>query len=295
MSHTVMTEIHFLALDGGGTRCRAVICDRGGTERARVTGGSANLTSDFDAAHRNIEDVITYAYREAGMPEDARSSAIAVLGVAGAETGDAAARLSAQLSFAASKVVSDRDIAVAGVLGQTDGTLAQIGTGSFFVTRRSGVTRHAGGWGLVLGDECSGAWLGREVLRTTMKAHDGLGDSSPLTAEIMSEFEEDPYGVVLFARDASPADFAAYAPRLFAGAEDGDAVARAILRHAACELERVLTIIEDGAAPPLYLCGGVGERFVPLVSEDLRARVNRPKGDGLDGALSMARQLYRAG
>lgn len=99
-----MTEIHFLALDGGGTRCRAVIFDRGGTERARVTGGSANLTSDFDAAHRNIEEVITYAYRQAGMPEDARSSAIAVLGVADAETGDAAAQVNGVLPLADSAI-----------------------------------------------------------------------------------------------------------------------------------------------------------------------------------------------
>ena len=77
------------------------------------------------------------------------------------------------------------------------------------------MTRHAGGWGLVLGDECSGAWLGRELLRATLRAYDGVDAGSPLAETVMKDFDGDTSQLVLFARDASAADFASYAPRLF--------------------------------------------------------------------------------
>ena len=216
-----MQDVHFLALDGGGTGCRAMICGADGRELGRAVGGGANLTSDFEAACENILATISNAYEDAGLQAGAMSSGMAVLGVAGAEIGDCANRLQDRLDFAKLRVLSDRDTAIAGVLGEEDGTLAQIGTGSFFVTRRAGVTRHAGGWGLVLGDECSGAWLGRELLRSTLRAQDGLEDGSGLTETVLSAFSNNPQAIILSAQTASPADFAAYAPQLFSACEGG--------------------------------------------------------------------------
>ena len=292
-----MTELHFMTLDAGGTGCRVMISGQDGRQLATATGGGANLASDFEAACANITATIGNAYDAAGLPASTRSGGIAVLGVAGAEIGDAAARLEDRLGdrldFAKLRVVSDRDTAIAGVLGSQDGTLAQIGTGSFFVTRRAGVIRHAGGWGLVLGDECSGAWLGRELLRATLRAHDGLEDSSRLTQTIMSTFGGDTDAIVLFAQTASPADFAAYAPQLFSARETGDSIAHAILQAAAHHLERTLAVMEAGSRHPLYLCGGVGKRYTGIIGDAYRDRLARPKGDSLSGALSLAMALHR--
>ena len=292
---TPMTDHHFLALDGGGTGCRAMICDAEGREIIRMAGAGANLTSDFDSACQNIKDTISAAYRAAGMDEAAMATGIAVLGVAGAEIGDAAARLRSRLAFAVMDVVSDQDIAIAGILGHDDGTLAQIGTGSFFVTRQGGMNRRAGGHGFILGDECSGAWLGREVLRASLHAVDGVGDSSPLTDAILAGFDNDPHRIVMFARDASAADFAGYAPRLFSAAETGDGVADRIITDTVRQFERIVTRLEAGATPPLFLCGGVGARLIPLVSSPLRERIATPQGDGLSGALRLAQALHEAG
>lgn len=281
-------DLHFLALDGGGTGCRAVLFAPDGRELARGSGGGANLTSDFETARKNILATIRNTYKVLGLPENAMSAGIAVLGVAGAEIGDVATKLQARLGFAKSLVISDRETTSAGIIGQRDGTLAQIGTGSFFAHRHGGVTKHAGGWGLVLGDECSGAWLGRELLRTTLRAHDGVAAPSPLTESVMTEFNGDPARIVLFARDAAAGKFASYAPRLFAAKKAGDAVADAILGRAVQDLEHILTVMEAGSLPPLYLCGGVGEQYVQLVSDAFRHRIAQPAGDGISGALSMA-------
>lgn len=55
------------------------------------------------------------------------------------------------------------------------GALAGVGTGSYVGFLTGGSVRFAGGWGLALGDEASGAWLGREVLRAALMAHEGAG------------------------------------------------------------------------------------------------------------------------
>lgn len=86
-----------------------------------------------------------------------------------------------------------------------------------------------------------------------------------------------------------------YAPRLFAAAEAGDIIAGGIVTHAVRDLEYVMTAIEDGASPPLFLCGGDGERFIPLVGKAFRDRTAHPSVDGLSGALLMARELHETG
>ena len=272
-----------------------MLCAPDGRQLARASGGGANLTSDFRAACDNIRTTISNVYQAAGLPESAMSSGVAVLGVAGAEIGDAATRLEDRLRFGKLRVISDRDTTIAGILGRNDGTLAQVGTGSFFVHRRADVTRHVGGWGPVLGDECSGAWLGRELLRATLRAHDGVDGGSPLTESVLTAFDRDAHRIVLFARDASAADFASFAPRLFPADEAGDAVASAILARAIQDLERILTVLEAGSLPPLYLSGGVGERYARLVGDRFRDRIAPPAGDGLGGALSMAMALHAEG
>ena len=47
------------------------------------------------------------------------------------------------------------------------------GTGSIGWAMVSGRQHRVGGWGLDVSDEGSGAWLGREVLRQVLWAHDG--------------------------------------------------------------------------------------------------------------------------
>ena len=54
------------------------------------------------------------------------------------------------MPFSAVRVLSDREITIAGILADADGTLAQVGTGSFFVSRHKGKFKQVGGWGFSL-------------------------------------------------------------------------------------------------------------------------------------------------
>ncbi len=281
---------HIVAVDGGGTGCRVRLADRRGQALVGARGGPANLTSDFAGALANIRATIAAAYRQAGLPPEARAGDVAWLGLAGAATGDNAARLEAALGFARARVSTDCATTVEGALGPRDGLLAMLGTGSFFVRRAGGRDRRIGGWGYQLGDEAGGAWLGRALLARALLAHDGLAPHSPLTRALLDE-HDGPDGIVALARGASPGEIARLAPRLAEAAADGDPAAEAILSEAVAlicaRLDRLDTPGGDG---PLCLAGGLADIYAPRLPARFRARLTPPLGDALSGAISLARR-----
>ncbi len=288
-----MSERLILAIDGGGTKTRAVLTQSDGRVLAQVTGGFSNLTSDFEGSLQNIEAVISAVYEAAGVPLEARMNDVAIIGSAGANVGEVADRLAAMMPFTAVRVMSDREITVAGILADVDGTLAQVGTGSFFASCYKGQLKQVGGWGLQLGDDCSGAWLGRELLRLILRVHDGLVGKTDLLTWTLAKFDNNPSDIVLFGKTAKPQHYGEFAPIIFDAYEAGDRGAAMIIDHAVRDLETILRSIGAIQTGKIYLNGSVGKRYAPHLSEDFRHLVLPSAGDGLLGAVSLGRELLR--
>src|SRR5204863_821295 len=86
-------------------------------------------------------------------------------------------------------VVNDALIALVAGAGDNPGIVVIAGTGSIVYGRSAaGEAARAGGWGHMIGDEGSGYWIGREALAAVMRAADGRGPSTALTAEILRHF-----------------------------------------------------------------------------------------------------------
>ncbi|HOZ35100.1 MAG TPA: BadF/BadG/BcrA/BcrD ATPase family protein, partial [Tabrizicola sp.] len=161
----------FLGIDGGGTGCRAAVADASGRILGTGVAGPANLTSDPAGTRANILAATRAALAAAVGPDAGEAELtrlVAGLGLAGANTTGA----SLDLPFAKLRLETDAVTAVKGALWGGDGIVAAIGTGSVFASQRNGVIRQVGGWGLVLGDEGSGAWLGRSLLARALRAVD---------------------------------------------------------------------------------------------------------------------------
>ena len=289
----------FIGLDGGGTACRAQAELEDGQRSAVLTGGAANVTTDFDRALEQIAGVLTRAVEAAQTlaPGATLAAPRVVLGLAGASESGAAARLQAALPYPALTVCGDIDIAVAGALGAEDGIVLAVGTGSVLARQRGGQVLRVGGYGLVLGDEGSGAWIGREALRRTLHARDGLRPAGPLTDALWRSHGPLP-ALIGFARRASPADFAALAPRVLEHDRAGCPVAGAILDDGCGWLLHAIRHLQAGATDlPVVPLGGLG----PPLLERLRARdgaelhTRPPRGTALDGALSTARRAVPTG
>jgi N-acetylglucosamine kinase-like BadF-type ATPase len=70
-------------------------------------------------------------------------------------------------------VETDAFIAYMGAIGIQPGVLLIAGTGSIVIARNAaGQMCRTGGWGPVFGDEGGGFWIGREAVRTALRAED---------------------------------------------------------------------------------------------------------------------------
>jgi glucosamine kinase len=281
-----------IAVDGGGTSCRAVVADSGGARLGEATAGSANIATDLDAARDNIIKAVRAALREAGLPENRISESAAVLGLAGANVGDNAKRIAALLPFRISHVETDARIALQGALGDIDGAVAIIGTGSVFIARSRGRIRTVGGWGPVVGDFCSGSRLGRTLLEEVLRAYDNLRDSSELSRHILAGYNNDPGALVEFAQAAKPRDFAGFAPLLFDYADRGDPIGHAIVTDAVGLLEETLHLLIGDEDMSFCLLGGLASSYAKQLSPSLKSRERQPDGNALSGALSMAVAMF---
>ncbi|AGT09887.1 BadF/BadG/BcrA/BcrD ATPase family protein [Paracoccus aminophilus] len=271
----------FLGLDGGGTGCRAVLADAEGRVLGRGEGGPANIMSDREGALAAI-----MATAEQALAGRDPAEVTACLGLAGANISGARNWLGPMLPFGRVRVVHDAVTAVAGALGAADGIVVAIGTGSVFSRQIGGEVTSIGGWGPILGDEASGAWIGKLFLAEVLRSVDGLAPKTALNDLTLERFGG-AQAIVAFARTATGADFAREARQLLEHAADpaAEAVLEAATTHVVAAIDRLQT--EKGL--PVTFTGGLG----PIFADRLFGRWDqRPaRGNPLDGALRLALEM----
>ena len=283
---------HMIAIDGGGTSCRALVADGSGVMLGRGKAGSANIMTDMEGACKNIVAASEAACREAGLSPDVIRSSGALLGLAGANIGNYGERIRALLPFRRSIVETDALIALNGAIGTEDGAMAILGTGSIFMARSKGAIRSVGGWGFMVGDLGSGARVGRALLQEALLAHDNVHRGSPLTSEILRRFEDDPQTLVEYAHMARPGEFGTFAPLVFEYAERGDPIGNALIEGAVRSIEEALEAIMPPDCGRLCLLGGLARLYEPFLGPRFRKLVKEPRGDALEGALGLALQRF---
>ena len=277
-----------MGIDGGGTSCRALLCDEKLTPLGRGRSGAANIVTDFEGARAHIIEAATQALGEAGLSKDALSEVRAFLGLAGANLRDFGARMAAALPFARARVDTDGLVALQGALGDEEGLAAIIGTGSVFISRLEGQVRSAGGWGFMVGDTASGARIGRTLLQETLLAYDGIRPATALTDHVMARFDGDPESLVEYAQTAIPGAFGVFAPLIFEYYGKGDPVARRIIKAALGDISEILSAIMKDRPQPVCLQGGLGRIYAGLLPPPWRGRVRPPLGDATEGAAYLA-------
>ncbi len=270
----------FLGIDGGGTGCRAAVADASGRVLGRSEAGPANIASDPEGAAANILKAAARAVDAAGGGRVVAAG----LGLAGANAAGAADRLRDVLPFDRVAVVTDAITAVKGALGAQDGVVAALGTGSVFAVKRGGVIRQIGGRGLVLGDEASGAWIGRAILRRALRALDGLEPMTPLLAGLVQD-AGGADAVVAFSLQARPMDFAALAPQVV---ESDDPAALVVMNEAVADVGAAVAVLQGEDGLPVVFLGGLGTVFADRLAK--RFVIQAALGTALDGALLLARE-----
>ncbi|SDP65103.1 BadF-type ATPase [Pedococcus dokdonensis] len=201
-------------------------------------------------------------------------------------------------------VVSD---AVANLVGATGGlhpaAVVAAGTGAVaFGTDFATTWRRVDGWGHVLGDVGSGAWLGLEGLRVALRAADGLsGGSEALLGAGVDRFgPTESWPRQLMATLDAPERLASFAPVVTAAAPT-DPVAAGLCQRAGQGLGEALLAAATGlGSPHLVATGGVlvdGPVWSALVATLAAqgAQLAPARGGALDGALLLGRRLGEEG
>jgi len=132
----------------------------------------------------------------------------------------------------------------------------------------------------MIGDEGSGYWIGREALAAVMRARDGRGPATQLTAAMLAHFQVDDVSRlprIVYDREVPRMSVAAVGPIVQQAVEEGDAVATGIVERAAEELvlaaRSVAARLEmRGDAFTFYLAGGAF-KVVPWLATDLPRRL----------------------
>lgn len=290
MTKTQTTVI--VAADGGGTGSRAAAGTVDQGMLAQASGGAGNVHSDFEGAIANLTGAIAEALTKAGLSDTPLDQITAHMGVAGAHSEVEMAVVADALPYGRSSVTGDRMTSVRGVLGDTDGYVVALGTGTIVARQHALEMRTVSGWGFDLSDQASGSWLGHQILRLAVLAEDGFRDHTDLTRLVL-ERHGGLVPTVHFSADAVPGDYAPMARDVVAAARDGDPFALALMREGAAFIERGLTVLGFEAGDVLALAGGVGPHYAEYLPEQMTRSLVEPRGTALDGAFAIACQAAK--
>lgn len=307
---------YYLGVDGGGTNCRVRLADENLKTLAEVKNGRSNLQiDDGEPAFKAISDGTRDVFKAAGLDYAETANTWACFGMAGGRMDSARAEFAARpWPFAGVKVYDDIDIAHAGALDGGEGGVIIVGTGSAAMSIVDGKRHQAGGWGFPIGDQMSGAILGRELVRYAVEAEDGLVDASPLTRAVIAHLGGDNQAVMTWSFGANyevriagldgsdgyddlligraPAEFGRLMPLFIEHFEQGDPVARKMMDIQLGYIDTYVRWFQSHNAKVMAIVGGFGERLFPILQQRYGNFVALPKFEPLHGAVILAKQNF---
>lgn len=283
--------MYFLGIDAGGTKCRARLVDVTGRIIGNGCSGPANVRIGVSNVFSVLQTAYNQAISEAKLDALEIKSINAGIGIAGIGRIGALEEMRAQpFPFHSISLCNDGLIANIGAHSGLDGGIVIIGTGSIAVGRVNGKNIRIGGYGFPASDEGSGAYMGLQAIRMTLRAYDGRLSHSILTDALFHKFDREVRSVICWMDKASATDYAALAPLVMKAAEEGDSIGGSIVRRAAHHIQLMVHSLYASGVPRCALTGGLSERIMPWLSPEVRAKIFKAEGDSLDGALHLARQ-----
>ena len=254
-------------VDGGGSKTRVILADSDGNHLADVVGGgSAMRPGGGDHSAGVIGNLVRQAMSEAGTEDRLRVLLVGVAGVGRPAENRALTVALEDLELADEVIVQgDGEIALTDAFGAGAGIILISGTGSIAYGRSPNrVLARCGGWGPAIGDEGSGAWIGRRALAIVASAADGREPATALTGAILTAAQvNEPSELVPWGIAATPKELAALAPAVFNVASAGDVRANALVGLAVEELVLHVRALglklfgDERAAIPVAFSGGL--------------------------------------
>lgn len=257
-----------LGVAGGGSRTVAIVANEKGRVLGRGESGPATQhTIGLAPATSAIRTASLAAIDDAGLVPQALSAAyFALAGVDRPVDRQVMAGAVASIGLSCPlRVELEAAAALAGATGGRPGVVILSETGSIaFGEDATGRQARAGGFGPMLGDEGSGFDIARRGLVAALRAEDGRGPATRLSERIRQRFMLDRISDLINLVYGNPAplgraEIASLVPLVIEVAQEGDGVARELLRVAGRELGlagvAVLNQLDWAGLPSIPLVG----------------------------------------
>lgn len=262
--------MYVLAIDGGGTKTSAVICDELGYIYAKVVTTRSNPTAmGVQYFKSTIHDILQNLQQQNPQVFAAIDSCFAgMAGVKELQAEKVVESIVRQYVPKTVPVIVDNDALIAlyaGTLGQA-GIVQIAGTGAITMGYdREQHFHRVGGWGYLFDDEGSGYDLGIQMLKAIFQSYDGRGDPTALTDVVLRYFsvENVPQLIECIYGEEHPRTvIAPLSKYVFVEAEKGDRIAIQIIEDACKKYYVAIKACyahmtwEEGKVP-VVLVGGV--------------------------------------
>lgn len=243
--------MRWLGVDGGGTKTAFTLYDENMSQLDRFELPTCHYAQ---VGYAGMQRVLTEGVQQAeasGLLGDEYGIGFGICGY-GEGVESSAAIEDAVLGAAGDhpfSLVNDVESAWAAGLDMQDGIVIIAGTGSIAYGVCEGRSMRCGGWDYELGDEGSGGWLGKELLRAFTRQSDGREAPGAILDLVRRELGiADDFEVIEFAQQnmASRSRISQLAPLVAEAARAGDPSAHTILERAAQEEAAMVDAIVRG-------------------------------------------------
>lgn len=280
--------MRWLGIDGGGTKTAFTVYDDMLAQQIRIVLPTSHYAqAGLEGMRRVLTEGVEQA-RATGLLGEDFGIGFSICGYGEDAQADAAIDTAAReiADGHPYTVVNDVEAAWAAGLDMADGIALIAGTGSIAFGVRSEQRARCGGWDYEIGDEGSGGWMGKELLRAFTRQADGRDARGPLYDLVRSELGlHDDFDIIAFARETLPdrTRIAALSQLVSRAAQQGDESAQDIFARAAAEEADLVGALvrklfadrtgDTGTVPVAYIGGTFNAG--PLILEPLAAALPR--------------------
>lgn len=282
----------YLGVDGGGSKCKAIVVDENNTILGTGIAGPGNPLHGFEQATNNIAESARLALIDAGLGNLPLSSVKAGVGLAGVNLPVLYTQMQDWMHpFKEMHLATDLLIACLGAHDGQDGAVMITGTGSCGFVHVDGESQIVGAHGFPHGDKGSGAWIGLQAIKQVLLSLDELVEQTSLTQTILKFLAaEDAVQLVEKIAGRPAAFFAKMAGFVFEAADQGDPIATDIIKDGANYISCVARQLMKKNPPRISLIGGLTPLLTPWLDDDIQQLLSVPLYPPEVGAVIFARQ-----
>ena len=296
------SDLYFIGIDGGGTKCRVTLQDKNGTQLGEGISGPANIMRDAELAKASILQGATKAIEAANNFMTSKGSSTVVkpigmsqcvvgAGLAGANISTAKTRFESwHHPFHSLHLLSDLHAACVGAHNGKPGAVIIVGTGSAGAVYSNGKFKDLGGHGFPIGDFASGAWLGLKALQHTLLCIDHIRSPDDLAKKVCAELgTSNADEIVAKCAGFSTHHYASLVPCMLPLLSEGNSQVATIFKEGAEYLETMAQRLLGDNAYNLALIGGLSDVYVSYFSEKIRTRLQACELSPEQGAIKYAK------